>query len=110
MVLAGLLIASHSQVNALRLDLVEESEDCVASHDLSIEIVRLERLQLRVAILPVHHYLFVAAELLELGSVDVPRWRQFGSLVALVTARTEQLCIKTQLDHQLLNRSDYIRK
>ena len=80
--LAGLLIASHSQIDALGFDLVEESEDRVASHDLPIEVVRFECLKLSVAIVTIYNNLFIATKLRELWCVDVPRWGQLVLSIA----------------------------
>ena len=98
MVLASLLIASHSQVDALRLDLVEESEDCVASHDLPIEVVRLERLQLSVAIFTIDIDVLLFTEFNELRRIDI-LWWILKILFVLIPAVSEQISVHIRIDH-----------
>ena len=54
MVLACNLPATDSQIDILSVNLIEKSEDTVASHDLTIEVIWLESLDLRKAIISIH--------------------------------------------------------
>ena len=54
MVLACNLPATDSQIDILSVNFVEKSEDTVASHDLTIEVIWLESLDLSEAIISIH--------------------------------------------------------
>lgn len=67
MLLASILVAPHAQINVSRLNLVKECENTITSHYLPIEVIRLERFDLCVAIFPITGDILVLAEFNELG-------------------------------------------
>ena len=66
MVLACDLPAPHSEIDILGVHFVEQCEHTISAHYLTVEVVRLERLELCEAVVSIHLDLFSLTEVAKL--------------------------------------------
>ena len=68
--LASNFVTLNTEVYILRLHFVKNIDNAVAAHDLAIEIVRFERLQLHEPIVAIQNNRFRFLKLLEFFRID----------------------------------------
>ena len=79
---------SHTQVDVLCLDFVKKSDYTVSAHNLAIEIVRLECLELHVSKVSIHFDVLFFNKLLEIRFIDIIG-RRFQLTLTGITASKE---------------------
>ena len=96
MMLTCILVASYPQIDVLCLHFVEQRKDTIPSHDLPIEVVRLECFKLCVAIFTIDLNVLVLAKLDEFGRIDV-LWWILKLLFTYIPAVSEQISVHVRI-------------
>ena len=90
--------STDPQIDVFRLYLVEQREHTITSYNLPIEVVRLERLQLSVAIFTIDIDVLLFTEFNELRRIDI-LWWILKILFFLIPTVSEQISVYIRINH-----------